>query len=50
MISAVDVLCVSCGCHVSIVVCTCECLALDHTDFVGLQPLTSVEVKTRTIF
>ena len=55
MVSAVVVLCVFCGCYVSIVMCPllfvqCECLAVDHTRFVVFHPLTSFEVKTRTIF
>ena len=55
MVRAVVVLCVFCGCYVSIVMCPllcvqCECIAIDRTNFVVFHPLTSFEVKTRTIF
>ena len=55
MVSAVVVLCLFDGCPVSIVMCPllcvqCGCLAIDYTSFVVFHPLTSFEVKTRTIF
>ena len=49
-VSSVIVLSVFGSCCVSIVVCTCECFALDHNVFCVFHPLTTVEVKTRTIF
>ena len=55
MVSAVVVLSLFDGCPVCIVMCPlfsvqCGCLAIDHTSFVVFHPLTSFEVKTRTIF
>ena len=55
MVSAVFVLCVFCGCHVSIVMgpllCVqCDCLAIDRTNSVLFHLLTSLEVKRHTMF
>ena len=57
MVGAVVVLCLFDGCLVSIVMFMCPlfcvqcgCLAIDHTSFEFFHPLTSFEVKTRTIF
>ena len=35
---------------VSAVIVLCECFALNHISFVVFHPLTTFEVKTRTIF